>query len=279
MDEVGWQFRRGCRRDRATKAHDAHDAPVPKVTNPALLCEIDRHLPSFSRRLRQAVLSTPQIWTTSCATRKKPPCREMSSSAVISISDGLARCPWATTHPANQLYHDHEWGVPVRGERALFERICLEAFQAGLSWLTILLKREAFRDAFRGFDPDRVAALTDEDLDRLMDNERIVRNRRKIEAARSNARATISLRENGGLDRLIWSFQPEAALTPSTTADLPVMTPESQALSRELKRRGFRFVGPTTMFALMCAIGMIDAHLTGCHRRGIAGSSHHQPPD
>lgn len=194
----------------------------------------------------------------------------MAASGVIAGVDGLHRCPWATTHPVNQHYHDNEWGVRVHGERAVFERISLEAFQSGLSWLTILNKRNAFREVFHDFDPDAVAAMTDRDVDRLMEDARIVRNRRKIEATRLNARATVDLRAAGGLEALVWAFRPTDLLAPHTTTDLPVATPESVALSAELKRRGFRFVGPTTMFALMCAIGMVDAHLIGCHRRGTA---------
>ncbi len=182
--------------------------------------------------------------------------------------DGLARCPWAATHPLNRLYHDTEWGVPVHGEGALFERISLEAFQAGLSWLTILSRRSAFREVFAGFDPDAVARFTDGDVERLMADARIVRNRAKIEAARVNARAVVALREDGGLDRLIWSHRPPPPPAPRTMADLAASTPESKALSAELKSRGFVFVGPTTAHALMEAIGLIDDHLAGCHRRG-----------
>jgi DNA-3-methyladenine glycosylase I len=182
--------------------------------------------------------------------------------------DGLARCPWAATHPLNRLYHDTEWGVPVHGERALFERISLEAFQAGLSWLTILSKRPAFREVFAGFDPETVARFTDGDVERLMGDARIVRNRAKIEAASANARAVVALREDGGLDRLIWSHRPPPAPAPRTTAGMVASTPESKALSADLRSRGFAFVGPTTAHALMQAIGLIDDHLAGCHRRG-----------
>jgi DNA-3-methyladenine glycosylase I len=182
--------------------------------------------------------------------------------------DGLARCPWATGHSLNREYHDTEWGVAVHGERLLFERISLEAFQSGLSWLTILAKRPAFRSAFANFDPDAVAAFTDADVEGLMRDAAIVRNRAKIEAALRNARATVALREDGGLDRLIWSYAPERSPQPRTTAELPTASPESKALAKELKSRGFAFVGPTTAYALMEAIGMVDAHLLGCHRRG-----------
>lgn len=183
--------------------------------------------------------------------------------------DGLARCPWATTHPLNLAYHDAEWGLPVRGEQALFERISLEAFQSGLSWLTILAKRPAFRAAFAGFDPERVAAFGDDDVARLLGDAAIVRNRAKILAARTNARATIALRAHGGLDALIWSHRPTApAPAPHTVADVPTRSPASAALAADLRAHGFVFVGPTTAHALMEAIGLIDTHLAGCHRRG-----------
>lgn len=185
--------------------------------------------------------------------------------------DGLARCPWAAAHPLNRHYHDTEWGLPVRGEQALFERISLEAFQAGLSWLTILAKRPAFRAAFAGFVPESVAALTDADVERLMGDTAIVRNRAKIEAARTNARAVLALREHGGLDALIWSHRPERTPRPRTVAEVPTSTPASRALAKDLRGRGFRFVGPTTAYALMEAIGMVDTHLLGCHRRGSSG--------
>ncbi|MDQ4044480.1 MAG: DNA-3-methyladenine glycosylase I [Chloroflexota bacterium] len=185
--------------------------------------------------------------------------------------DGLARCPWATSHPLNLHYHDTEWGMPVRGERGLYERIMLEAFQSGLSWLTILRKRPAFRVAFADFEPDLVARFTDADLARLMSDAGIVRNRAKIAAARTNAQATVALREAGGLDELIWSHQPETTPAPRVPAEVPTISPESRALAKALKAKGFVFVGPTTAHALMEAIGMIDTHLVGCHRRGCSG--------
>lgn len=158
--------------------------------------------------------------------------------------------------------------MPVRGERALFERISLEAFQSGLSWLTILAKRPAFRAAFADFDPDVVAAFGDADVERLMADAAIIRNRAKILAARTNAQATIALREHGGLDALIWSHRPVETPMPRTVADVPTSTPESKALAAALRGHGFAFVGPTTAYALMEAIGMVDTHLLGCHRRG-----------
>ncbi len=189
----------------------------------------------------------------------------------IAGEDGLRRCPWALSHPLNQHYHDTEWGVPVRGEQPLFERIMLEAFQSGLSWLTILRKREAFREAFARFDPEIVAAFTDVDIARLMDDSRIVRNRAKILASITNARAVLDLRADGGLDSLVWSFAPETTPSPVAPADVPTTSAESIALSKALKKRGFVFVGPTTAHALMEAVGMIDTHLVGCFRRGREG--------
>jgi DNA-3-methyladenine glycosylase I len=187
---------------------------------------------------------------------------------VVVGADGVARCPWAAGDAVIRRYHDTEWGVPVRGERGLYERITLEAFQAGLSWLTILNKRPAFRAAFSRFDPDVVAGFQDAELERLMGDPGIVRNRRKIEAARTNARATVSLREHGGLDRLIWAHRPAESPMPHTLADLPTSTAQSSALAADLRAHGFVFVGPTTSYALMEAIGMVDAHLIDCHRRG-----------
>jgi DNA-3-methyladenine glycosylase I len=183
--------------------------------------------------------------------------------------DGIARCPWAVGE--NRPYHDDEWGRPVRGEAAVFERLTLEAFQSGLSWLIILRKRPAFREAFSGFDVERVAAYDDARLAGLMENAGIVRNRQKIEAARTNARAAIALRDRGGLEDFVWSFRPDETPAPETTDQLPTTSPESLALSKALKKAGFTFVGPTTMYALMEAIGIVDTHLLGCHRRGIGG--------
>jgi DNA-3-methyladenine glycosylase I len=185
--------------------------------------------------------------------------------------DGLHRCPWGAGDPVNLAYHDTEWGLHVSGESAHLERLTLEAFQSGLSWRTILLKRENFRAAFAGFDADTVAAYGPPDVDRLMADAGIVRNRRKVDAAIANARATVALREQGGLEAFIWSFRPEPGPPPRTTADVPTTSPESLALSTALKKAGFAHVGPTTMYALMEAIGLVDDHLEGCHRRGCAG--------
>ena len=185
--------------------------------------------------------------------------------------DGLARPAWAATDPLMREYYDTEWGMPVRDERGMFERISLEAFQSGLSWATILRKRPAFRAAFADFDPDTVAAYDADDVERLLGDAGIVRNRRKIEATVQNARATVALRPEGGLVDLVWSFRPVATPQPATFADVPTQSPESLALSKALRGKGFAFVGPTTMFALMEAVGIIDTHLVDSHRRGTSG--------
>ena len=180
--------------------------------------------------------------------------------------DGLVRCPWALDRPGSTIYrdyHDEEWGRELHGRDALFERLALEAFQSGLSWLTILRKRAAFREAFAGFDVDVVARFTETDVDRLLANADIIRNRRKIEATIANARAILELPTD--LDTLLWSFAPEPRSQRLTEfTDVPASTPESTALAKELKRRGLRFVGPTTAYALMQATGMVDDHLSRC---------------
>jgi len=185
--------------------------------------------------------------------------------------DGLARPPWASVDPLLREYYDTEWGLPVRDEQGLYERISLEGFQAGLSWATILRKRPAFRSAFHGFNPDVVAAFSGTDVERLLQNPGIVRNRLKIRAAITNARATIALREQGGLVEFVWQFQPDATPEPATHADIPTQSPESVALSHALRKKGFSFVGPTSMYALMEATGMVDTHLLASHRRGSSG--------
>lgn len=195
----------------------------------------------------------------------------MSNPDLVIGEDGLARPVWAASDPLLREYYDHEWGVPVRDETGVFERVTLEAFQSGLSWRTVLAKRPAFREVFHGFDPEAVAAMDERDVERLMGDVRIIRNRRKIEAAVTNARATVDLRSDGGLAELVWSFMPSSTPRPERFADVPTTSDESRALSRELKRRGFVFVGPTTMYALMEAIGMVDTHLVGSHRRGTSG--------
>ncbi|WP_445155718.1 DNA-3-methyladenine glycosylase I [Arthrobacter sp. Hor0625] len=192
-------------------------------------------------------------------------------SGCIIGEDGLARPAWAATDPLLRNYYDTEWGLPVRDEQGLYERISLEAFQAGLSWATILRKRPAFRAAFADFHPETVAAFTEDDVERLLQDAGIVRNRLKIRATVTNARATLELRNDGGLVDFVWGFRPAATPEPTTLAQIPTTSPESVALSKALRKRGFVFVGPTTMFALMEAIGMVDTHLVGSHRRGSSG--------
>ncbi|PCN49092.1 3-methyladenine DNA glycosylase [Curtobacterium sp. 'Ferrero'] len=198
----------------------------------------------------------------------EPP--ETRPSLVVG-EDGLARPVWASTDELLRDYYDTEWGMPVRDERGVFERLSLEAFQSGLSWRTILAKRPAFRAAFADFDPDTVAAFGEDDVARLMADAGIVRNRAKILATITNANATIALRDDGGLADLVWSFRPERTPEPLTFADVPTKSDESVALSKALRKRGFAFVGPTTMYALMEALGIVDTHLVGSHRRGTSG--------
>jgi DNA-3-methyladenine glycosylase I len=179
-------------------------------------------------------------------------------------SDGLARCAWAASSPEYVGYHDTEWGRPLRTDTGLFEHLVLEAFQSGLSWLTILRKRDSFRAAFAGFDIDRVARFGAKDLDRLLGDPGIVRNRAKIEAAIANARAAADLPD--GLTALLWSFAPTGRRKrPKSMADIVAISPESSAMAKDLKKRGFRFVGPTTSHALMQATGMVNDHLVGCY--------------
>jgi DNA-3-methyladenine glycosylase I len=188
-----------------------------------------------------------------------------AANGLVVGADGLARCAWGASTPDYTAYHDEEWGRPVHGERSLYERITLEAFQSGLSWLTILRKREGFRSAFAGFDPEVVAAYDDRDRERLMADAGIVRNRAKIAAAITNAGAVLALREEGGLDELFWSFAPPPRRKALRPGQVTATTPESIALSKALKRRGFAFVGPTTAYAAMQACGLVDDHLAGCH--------------
>lgn len=193
---------------------------------------------------------------------------------VAAGGDGRVRCGWADfTGPRwdaadsvlYRTYHDTEWGRPLHDARDLFERMSLEAFQSGLSWLTILRKREKFRRAFADFDAARVATFTETDVERLLADAGIVRNRAKIVATIANAEAAVALAEEGtDLGELLWSFAPPTRPRPATLADVPAVTPESTAMARELKRRGFRFVGPTTAYALMQATGMVDDHVAGC---------------
>jgi DNA-3-methyladenine glycosylase I len=187
------------------------------------------------------------------------------------VSEGLVdgRCWWGSSTPGYIAYHDEEWGRPVRDDRALFEKLCLEAFQSGLSWITILRKRENFRAAFAGFDIERVAAFGEEDVARLMADEGIVRNRAKIEATIANARATLAVQDaRGSLASLLWSYEVPRRSAPRAMGDLPASPPESAALAKELKTFGFRFVGPTTAYAAMQAMGVVNDHLVGCAARG-----------
>ena len=189
---------------------------------------------------------------------------------LLTGADGLVRCWWADAPPDYTAYHDREWGLPVHGEAALYERISLEAFQSGLSWLTILRKRESFRRAFAGFDPEAVARFDRADVERLLADPGIVRNRRKIAATIANAAAVLSLRDSveGGLDTLVWSFAPATWPVPRTPADLRRSSPVAVALAKELRRRGFVFVGPTTAQSALQACGLVDDHLEGCYARG-----------
>lgn len=193
-----------------------------------------------------------------------------TQGGVVPGPDGRPRCPWGVSTADYLAYHDEEWGRPIRTDQGLYERLVLEGFQSGLSWLTILRKREAFRAAFAGFDPVRVAAFGPDDVERLLGDAGIVRNRAKIEAAIRNARATLDLAETepGGLTALIWSYAPDPDRPPPRTiADVPARTAESTALSRRLRRAGFGFVGPTTCYALMQAAGLVDDHLADCIAR------------
>jgi DNA-3-methyladenine glycosylase I len=184
---------------------------------------------------------------------------------VVTGPDGLARCGWGTSTEDYVAYHDEEWGRPVTDDRGIYERITLEAFQSGLSWLTILRKREGFRAAFAGFDFEAVARFGDADVERLMRDASIVRNRAKIEAAIANARAGTEMATAGeSLAELVWGFAPAPTAAPETPADVAAITPESRALAKELKGRGFRFVGPTTAYAAMEACGIVNDHLAGC---------------
>ena len=184
------------------------------------------------------------------------------------------RC-WATTDELYLAYHDEEWGRPVRDERGIYERLCLEGFQSGLSWLTILRKRDAFRAAFERFDPDVVAGFGERDVERMLGDASIVRHRGKIEAAIVNARATVALRDETPLHELFWAHAPKAHVPPRTNREWAASTPESAALSKALKKAGFRFVGPTTVYAAMQACGVVNDHLAGCWVREAVEALRH----
>jgi DNA-3-methyladenine glycosylase I len=186
-------------------------------------------------------------------------------TSLITGPDARARCFWVGDDVEYRRYHDEEWGSALHGDRALFEKMALEGFQAGLSWITILRRRPAFREVFHGFDPERVAAMTAVDVERLLGDARIIRHRGKIEATIANARATLALERP--LDELLWGFAPPPrGAAPVSFTEVPATTPESAAMSRTLRAHGFRFVGPTTMYALMQSTGMVDDHLAGCFR-------------
>lgn len=196
------------------------------------------------------------------------------ASGLTLCDDGLIRPTWASHDELLRSYYDAEWGLPIHDEVGVFERLVLEGFQAGLSWRTVLAKRGAFRAAFAGFSPDRVAAFTGDDIERLSTNPEIIRNRRKIESAISNARATVAMRSSGDsshgpthLSELVWSYRPTCDPRPRSQGEVPTQLPESVALAKDLKDRGFRFVGPTTMLALMAAIGIVNTDIVGTHRR------------
>lgn len=186
-------------------------------------------------------------------------------NSLVTGPDERARCGWVGDDAEYRRYHDEEWGVALHGDRALFEKMSLEGFQAGLSWITILRKRPRFREVFTGFEPDAVAEFGDDDVERLMGDAGIIRNRAKILATIGNARLVRAMAD-GELDALMWSFAPAPGVRPASFADVPAVTAESTAMSKELRRRGFRFVGATTMYALMQSAGMVDDHISGCWR-------------
>lgn len=189
------------------------------------------------------------------------------SQNILNSDSGRVRCAWVSGDPLEIAYHDEEWGVPCHDDRALFERLMLEGFQAGLSWITILRKRENFIAAFDGFDPQVVAAYGPEDSERLMNDPGIVRNRLKIASAITNAQAFLAIqREFGSFDAYIWQFAPSAAVRPRALGEVPAATPESDAMSKDLKRRGFRFVGSTICYAFMQSAGIVDDHTRDCFR-------------
>jgi DNA-3-methyladenine glycosylase I len=195
---------------------------------------------------------------------------EITKMGTVRGDDGQLRCPWAGSTAEYQAYHDDEWGRPVVDDVRLYEKLCLEGFQSGLSWLTILRKRPGFRQAFAGFEPEKVAAFDDGDVTRLLGDAAIVRHRGKIEATIANARATVAVQaDRGSLAALVWEYEParRGRAVPVLLGDLPPQTAESVALSKALRRYGFRFVGPTTAYAAMQSLGLVNDHLKGCHVR------------
>ena len=194
-------------------------------------------------------------------------------SDLVTGEDGKARCRWGSTDERYRDYHDTEWGWPVTDERGLYEKLCLECLQSGLSWALILRKRDGIRDAFADFDPDTVAAFGPAELDALLQDERVIRNRRKLEAIIANAQATVAARAETPLPELVWSFRPPPRKSPRGYADLASLTDESKALAKELKRCGFAFVGPTTVYSTMQAVGLVNDHLAGCFVRADVDSA------
>lgn len=193
----------------------------------------------------------------------------LAAASVVVGDDGLARCRWGASDPEYRRYHDEEWGVPLHGDQRLYEKLSLEGFQAGLSWITILRRRPAFRSVFHDFDPHRVALMDEAEVEAAMQDARIIRNRAKVLATIRNARLTLELVQDhpGALDKLLWSFAPPSRATRLTSMEqIPAVTPESTAMSKALRARGFGFVGPTTMYALMQSAGMVDDHVEGCWR-------------
>ncbi|HUA94656.1 MAG TPA: DNA-3-methyladenine glycosylase I [Acidimicrobiales bacterium] len=204
--------------------------------------------------------------------RLAPPPVRFDPVGLTTGEDGLERCSWGATTPDYRAYHDDEWGRPEGDDRRVYEKLCLEGFQAGLSWITILRKRDAFREAFAAFDPAAVATFGEADVSRLLADARIVRHRGKIEATIANARATIALQAEGvSLAGLVWSHRPATERVPGQFSELPSATPESRALSKALRSRGFSFVGPTTVYSTMQALGIVNDHLEGCHWRAVVG--------
>ena len=252
--------------------HSKHLLPVGEEYDNVRALLRSTHRPSRASIMKKTPSpAKPAAKKARAAEKKAARPKKLQPLEPIVGADGLARPPWAAVDPLLKHYYDTEWGMPVRDERGLFERLSLEAFQSGLSWATILRKREAFREAFSNFDPELVATYGDKDVERLLADERIIRNRAKILATITNAAATVRLREEGGLAALIWSFQPHATPAPRMIAEIPTTSAESAALSKALRKRGFVFVGPTTMHALMEATGIVDTHLVDSHRRGSSG--------
>jgi DNA-3-methyladenine glycosylase I len=186
---------------------------------------------------------------------------------LVTGDDGKARCRWGSTDELYRDYHDTEWGRPVTEERGLYEKLCLECLQSGLSWALILRKRDGIRDAFAGFDPDAVAGFGRKGIEALLQDPRVIRNRRKLEAIVQNARATVAMRDDTPLPELVWSFRPPSRKAPRAYADTGSLSEESKQLAKELKRRGFAFVGPTTVYSTMQAVGLVNDHLAGCFVR------------